>query len=374
MAEVVAVLSTSWRLISAIGDIVSRIKQTREDARALMYLEEQARSFLIIVNEGLVGVDTSPYLSTILSLERLLQDILTVTKEYIRMNTLSQLLNANMTRKNILELNRRLRLFVDTYLLQTTTQAARVNLAVLANPAPAAVQVTLIEDDIQWELMSRSTATTISPQARVDSWMQDVQHHQPDTIRTNEIITTEPRRSPSPIIPGARHPQVQDRNMPPSHPAAWCDEWKTKRLAPCYNQWLSSVCPFICRHTLCVPIRLPVCIADCIGRFTCRAPHGHGCCTVCIFEHCLPCMPEICFTDGPPGDVGVACAVGISQAEDLHWDECGDEYCELQDDECKCICTYCVGFPTMVVCTPAYWTVVGMSVVIDKWHSMCCSD
>jgi hypothetical protein len=89
MAEVVAILTTCWRLVVAIDEVVSRIEQTREDARALIvsvllevwqrqismcffiiqFLEHQARSFLEIVNQGLVGVDTSPYLGTVVSLE-----------------------------------------------------------------------------------------------------------------------------------------------------------------------------------------------------------------------------------------------------------------------------------------------------------------
>lgn len=86
MAEIAAVLSTCWKLVSAINEVVTLIEQTREDARALsvssplrpindrsdcdmQFLERQARSFLDIVNEGLIGIDTSPYLGTILSLE-----------------------------------------------------------------------------------------------------------------------------------------------------------------------------------------------------------------------------------------------------------------------------------------------------------------
>jgi hypothetical protein len=34
-AEVVSILSTSWRLIKTINDVLNRIEQTREDARAL---------------------------------------------------------------------------------------------------------------------------------------------------------------------------------------------------------------------------------------------------------------------------------------------------------------------------------------------------
>jgi hypothetical protein len=35
----------------------------------MQFLESQAKSFLDIVNQGLVGVNTSPYLATIVSLE-----------------------------------------------------------------------------------------------------------------------------------------------------------------------------------------------------------------------------------------------------------------------------------------------------------------
>lgn len=35
----------------------------------VQFLENQARSFLNIVNQGLVGIETSPYLDTIVSFE-----------------------------------------------------------------------------------------------------------------------------------------------------------------------------------------------------------------------------------------------------------------------------------------------------------------
>jgi hypothetical protein len=35
MAEVVAILSTSWRIINAINQVISRIEQTREHGHAL---------------------------------------------------------------------------------------------------------------------------------------------------------------------------------------------------------------------------------------------------------------------------------------------------------------------------------------------------
>jgi len=62
MAEVVAILTTCWRLVRTINEVVARIEPTREDARALTFLENQARSFLEIMNQGLVGVETLPYL------------------------------------------------------------------------------------------------------------------------------------------------------------------------------------------------------------------------------------------------------------------------------------------------------------------------
>ena len=35
MAEIVAILTTSWKLISAIREVVNLFEQTREDGRAL---------------------------------------------------------------------------------------------------------------------------------------------------------------------------------------------------------------------------------------------------------------------------------------------------------------------------------------------------
>lgn len=81
-------------------------------------------------------------------------------------------------------------------------------------------------------------------------------------------------------------------------------------------------------------------------------------------------MPEICFTDGPPGDMGVAWAAEISEAQRQVDYDCEFDCDEPIDDACM----HCVGPPTMVVCTPVYWMLVGMSVVMRKWHYMCCSS
>jgi len=108
MAEVVAILSGSWKLISAIHDIVERIEQTREDGRALQYLERNATSFLGTVNRGLVGCDATPYMGTILSLEN---------TDLARMSRLNQFRLGSQTKRTILDLEKELRFFVDTYLV-----------------------------------------------------------------------------------------------------------------------------------------------------------------------------------------------------------------------------------------------------------------
>jgi len=291
----------------------------------------------------------SPYLGTIVSLEGLLRDILAITDAYVGMSTVARLLKTDKTKETILVLNRRLRLFVDTYLLQTTTQAARVNLEVLANPTPAASDYEiLVGDDIQWEIMSqpRSSATNVHPRARIDSWMDDVEQTELDDVPTNEVISTEPRSTPALVIPTAG--QLQDSNRNES------------RSAKCYYVWKNETCPIVCRHTLCAPVRVPVCIADCAGRSMCRAPQDHGCCTVWVFQHCSLCMPDICITNGPPGDMGVICADEFSK-------ECPSGPATPGE------CIHDIVFSPLILlglCIPLTWS--RTIALLLKWHSMCC--
>jgi hypothetical protein len=98
------------------------------------FLHRQANSFLVAVNEGLIGRDTSPYSGTILSLERyvirsafdpcvictffrLLQDILKASTDYLQMSTMTRLVNSAQTKQTILQIERRLQFFVNTYLV-----------------------------------------------------------------------------------------------------------------------------------------------------------------------------------------------------------------------------------------------------------------
>jgi len=304
MAEVVSILATCWRLVVAIDEVVSRIEQTREDARALIFLENQARSFLEIVNQGLVGIETSPYLGTIVSLEGLLNDILAITNAYIRMSTVTRFRNANQTKRTIIDLNKRLRLFVDTYLLQTTTQAARINLEALSGPVPVfdPNQPQLIPDDVQWEVMSRSGSATISvdPRARIATWTRAVGEEHLEDVQSNPIVDTQPARTEMVYPPEQR---------PVPNPKVY-----SGRLHKCYHAWRHDVCPTVYRNVVCWPIRVPVCVADYIGR-SCllfwdkaASPNDPGCCTTCIIESFPLCMPELCMTKDPRGSFGAHCA------------------------------------------------------------------
>jgi len=328
MAEVVVVLTTCWKLARAINEIVSRVEQTREDARALTFLESQARSFLVIVNEGLVGVETSPYLATIVSLEGLLHDILKITNAYFRMNTFARFLNANQTRRTILNLNGRLRLFVDTYLLQTTTQAARVNLETLSGPVPVfdPDQPQLIPDDVQWEVMSSpgSAITAVDRQARITTWMGAVEEEPLGDMQSNPVVDTEPARTE--MI----YPPQQRTVRAPKVPG---------QLHICCHNWY--------RNVLCCPIRFSAFVADSIGRcclIGCahgtpreaisRHANDPGCCTDCIFDHFPLCLPGHCMTKLP--GLGVGCV-----DEQCHQAERG--YNECCSTECECIvsCVLC---------------------------------
>ncbi|TDL13300.1 hypothetical protein BD410DRAFT_810670, partial [Rickenella mellea] len=146
-----AILSTSWKLVRAITDIVDRLEQTREGARSLKYLETQAKTFLTTVTHGLAGVDTAPYRETIASLELLYEDILTTSEKYILDGKIKQMWKATKTRRNILNLNRRMRLFIDTYLLQVATETARLNLRAFAEPLPPLPQMSPSSERVMWK-------------------------------------------------------------------------------------------------------------------------------------------------------------------------------------------------------------------------------
>ncbi|TDL18861.1 hypothetical protein BD410DRAFT_461861 [Rickenella mellea] len=155
-----AILSTSWKLVRAITEILDRLEQTREDARSLKYLENQAKTFLTIVTDGLTGVDPAPYRETIASLELLYKDILTTSEKYILDGKIKQMWKASKTRKNILNLNRRMRLFIDTYLLQVATETARLNLRAFAEPPPPLPPISTSSENAMWKVMSWSNGAT----------------------------------------------------------------------------------------------------------------------------------------------------------------------------------------------------------------------
>jgi hypothetical protein len=73
--------------------------------------------------------------------------------------------------------------------LQTSTQAARVNLAALGGPVPNfdSHQPQLIPDDVQWEIMSGSgsTGTAVDPHARVAGWAKAVGEEQLEDVQSN---------------------------------------------------------------------------------------------------------------------------------------------------------------------------------------------
>ncbi|TDL18865.1 hypothetical protein BD410DRAFT_900626 [Rickenella mellea] len=153
-----AILSTSWKLVRAITEIVDRLEQTREDARSLKYLDTQATTFLTIVTNGLSGVDPAPYRETIASLELLYKDILKESERFIAYGRTKQMWRARKTRRNILNLNRRMRLFVDTYLLQVATETARLNLQAFSEPLPPLTRMSATSKQAMWKVMSWSNA------------------------------------------------------------------------------------------------------------------------------------------------------------------------------------------------------------------------
>lgn len=78
--------------------------------------------------------------------------------------------------------------------LQTTTQAARVNLEAFSNPVPAVNldQPTLIPDDVRWEIMTHSgtAETAVDPRGRIVSWARDVREGHLDDTQPDGVITT----------------------------------------------------------------------------------------------------------------------------------------------------------------------------------------
>jgi len=125
MAEAITVLATCWKLASGINDALDRVEQTRVDAKAFKFLERKAMNFLEVINQGLAGCDTSPYIQTIASLEILLKDILEASTRYTQMSDMNRFLYSTNTKRIIQGLDERLRLFTETYLIQSTTQMVR---------------------------------------------------------------------------------------------------------------------------------------------------------------------------------------------------------------------------------------------------------
>ncbi|TDL18864.1 hypothetical protein BD410DRAFT_830712 [Rickenella mellea] len=236
-----AILSTSWKLVRAITEIVDRIEQTREDARSLKYLGTQATTFLTIVTNGLADEDPAPYRETIASLEVLYKDILTTSEKYILDGKIKQMWKASKTRRNILNLNRRMRLFIDTYLLQVATETARLNIRAFAEPPPPLPPISTSSEKAMWKVMSWSNRTTTKPLPLVSDPMNPLLtpphsqnttyqwHGHPQTLpharhHTNSSPTSTPDKHPGTTNstceespPGL--PRVSRDPLPPSPPA-----------------------------------------------------------------------------------------------------------------------------------------------------------
>jgi len=246
------------------------------------------------------------------------------------MSAVARFRNTNQTRRTILDLNKRLRLFVDTYLLQTTTQAGRVNLKALSGPVPVfdPNQPQLIPDDIQWEVMSHSGSgtTVVDPQARITTWARAVGEEPLEDVQSNHVVETQPART--------------EMVYPPEQQTVKDSKVRSDRLHSCYHAWRHKACPAIYRNVLCWPIRIPVCVADYIGR-SCllfrvggtngtvisRHPNDPGCCTACLFEYLPLCMPDLCMTKGSGESWGVYCA---------------DTHCGRLDNCDSCACLLCL--------------------------------
>lgn len=133
---------------------------------------------------------------------------------------------------------------------------------------------------------------------------------------------------------------------------------RSDRLHKCYHAWRHKACPAVYRNALCWPIRIPVCVADYIGR-SCllfrdwettgseaglfpigvdtaigRHPNDPGCCTACVFEYLPLCMPDFCMTKGSGESWGVYCA-------DTHCGRFGNW------DYCACM-LYCCLWPCIM--------------------------
>jgi len=143
----------------------------------------------------------------------LLNDILTITNEYAKVGVIARFQHASQTRRTLLNLHGRLRLFLDTYMVgrhvvipvkicvdahqaQTTNPATRVNLDALAGPVPVfdSVQTKLIPDEVQWDIMSHSghaPTTAVGSQSQVSAWRRTVRNgcHQ-DDVESNGVVDT----------------------------------------------------------------------------------------------------------------------------------------------------------------------------------------
>lgn len=132
-----------------------------------------------------------------MSLEGLLRKILQSSMNLARMSRLTQSRLASKTKQSILDLEQELRFFVDTYLIQTTTHSARINLEAMASPRPVPTtnDPPLITDDLQWEIMSQNddSSTTNGTNTRIHNWNRGVVNMTIDEVEAGHRVYTEPR-------------------------------------------------------------------------------------------------------------------------------------------------------------------------------------
>jgi len=303
--EFVAILTTSWKLIRAIHDVVERIDQTQEDGRALQYLERQATSFLDTMNQGLVDCEPSPYMSTILSLEEFLRRILETSTALAQMSMPGQFWRASRIKRTILDLRNELQFFVNTYLVQNAKQNA-INFEAMASPppVPGPNDSPLIPDDVQWEIMSQKNvgSATVGSTTRIERWNKDV-------ANLRDLEAGPHDTEPIPLAPMT----VREVSLPEPNPKP------PSSFKVCWDAW-SEALQSIGFTILVCPFRAVICGLDCLGGLCCC--QISGCCTDCCIMYFAICTSEECLEPSRCSGMGCCCLGHPCQYAHPHLEIC----------------------------------------------------
>jgi len=181
--------------------------------------------------------------------------------------------------------------FVDTYLIQTTTQNVRINLEAMASPppVPSADDPPLIPDDLQWEIISQGStgAPTVGHVRRVQDWTRGVVNANIDVELQHSVSMDPARTAPMTAavsqIATEEWKSMEQRGSSPSSPSSW---------KKCGTAWVTLFSAFM-RYVIFCPVYTTVAGLDCLGG--CFCCYKNGCCSDCCLKFFPVCVSEDCW-------------------------------------------------------------------------------